>query len=187
MGLVDGSTNPRPAEPDFESLVWSTGAPAWFAGGTTLVLRRIAMTLSTWDELDTSGKELAVGRRIATGAPLSGQLESDEPDLTAVDGNGLPLIPAFSHVAQARARTPQERFLRRSYSYDDGHADDEDTGTGLLFASYQADIGRQFLPVQQRLAASDAMNAWTVPIGSAVFALPPGCDPGGYVGEGLLS
>ena len=48
-------------------------------------------------------------------------------------------------------------------------------------------MGRQFLPVQARLAASDAMNAWTVPIGSAVFALPPGCAPGGYVGEGLLA
>lgn len=187
MGLVDGSSNPRPAEPDFGSLVWSTGAPGWFAGGTTLVLRRIAMTLSTWDELDTTGKELAVGRRVATGAPLGGQLEGDEPDLEAVDTSGLPVIPAFSHVARARARTPDERFLRRSYSYDDGHANDEDTGTGLLFAAYQADIGRQYLPVQQRLAASDAMNAWTVPIGSAVFALPPGAEPGGYVGEGLLS
>jgi dye decolorizing peroxidase len=187
MGLVDGSSNPRPPEADFDRLVWSAGAPDWFAGGTMLVFRRIAMTLSTWDELDTAGKELAVGRRIADGAPLSGQGERDEPDLTAVDQSGLPLIPAFSHVARAKARSSTERFLRRSYSYDDGHADDEDTGTGLLFAAYQADIETQYLPVQQRLAQNDAMNAWTVPLGSAVFALPPGCAPDGYIGESLLT
>lgn len=187
MGLVDGSTNPHPGNPDFADVVWSPGGPDWFTGGTMLVLRRVAMTLSTWDELDVHDKELAVGRRLATGVPLSGHLESDQPDLAATDSAGLPLIPTFSHVARARARTTTERFLRRSYSYDDGHADDEDTGTGLLFAAYQADIATQYLPVQQRLADSDAMNAWTVPIGSAVFALPPGCEPGGYVGETLLS
>ncbi len=193
MGLIDGSSNPKPDEPDYQKLVWSTGSPAWFAGGTTLVFRRIAMTLGTWDELDTSGKELAVGRRVATGAPLTGNLESDVPDLQAVDTSGLPVIPAFSHVARAKARTGTERFLRRSYSYDDSFLNDdsdrsdEDTGTGLLFASYQADIASQYLPVQQRLAENDAMNAWTVPIGSAVVALPPGCQPGGYIGEGLLT
>ena len=41
--------------------------------------------------------------------------------------------------------------------------------------------------MQQRLAEQDLLNAWTVPIGSAVFALPPGCDENGYIGEGLLA
>jgi dye decolorizing peroxidase len=30
------------------------------------------------------------------------------------------------------------------------------------------------------------MNDWITPIGSAVFPVPPGCQPGGWVGEGLL-
>jgi dye decolorizing peroxidase len=43
------------------------------------------------------------------------------------------------------------------------------------------------VPVQQRLAESDLLNAWTTPVGSAVFALPRGCAPGEYLGESLLA
>ena len=30
------------------------------------------------------------------------------------------------------------------------------------------------------------LNTWTVPIGSAVFAIPPGCEEGGFIGDGLF-
>jgi dye decolorizing peroxidase len=30
------------------------------------------------------------------------------------------------------------------------------------------------------------LNQWTTPIGSAVFAIPPGCAKGGYVGQQLF-
>jgi dye decolorizing peroxidase len=30
------------------------------------------------------------------------------------------------------------------------------------------------------------MNEWITPIGSAVFAVPPGCEPGGWIGQTLL-
>jgi hypothetical protein len=63
----------------------------------------------------------------------------------------------------------------------EGHAD-----SGLLFASYQADVARQFLPIQRRLAEADLLNEWTTPIGSAVFAVPPGCAEDGWIGETLL-
>ena len=33
----------------------------------------------------------------------------------------------------------------------------------------------------------DLLNEWTTPIGSAVFAAPPGCAQGGFIGETLLS
>ncbi|MBQ1015388.1 Dyp-type peroxidase, partial [Micromonospora sp. M51] len=49
-----------------------------------------------------------------------------------------------------------------------------------------ADITRQFLPIQRRLADRDLLNEWTTPIGSAVFAIPPGCPPGGWIGEQVL-
>ncbi len=180
MGQVDGTANPGPDEPDFDPLIWSDG-PGWFAGGSTMVVRRIVMQLDTWDELDVTGKELAVGRRLATGAPLTGTAETDEPDFAAVDGTGLPVIAPFAHIARARHTASTDRFLRRAYNYDDGLAD-----SGLIFVAFQADIGRQFLPVQQRLADNDLLNEWTVPIGSATFAIPPGCGPDGYLGEGLL-
>jgi deferrochelatase/peroxidase EfeB len=54
---------------------------------------------------------------------------------------------------------------------------------GLLFAAYQADADRAFVPVQRRLQGKDALNRWITHVGSAVFALPPGCAEGGVVGR----
>jgi dye decolorizing peroxidase len=78
-------------------------------------------------------------------------------------------------------------MLRRGYSYDDPPtADGEISDSGLIFISFQADIGRQFLPVQKRLAELDLLNTWTTPIGSAVFAIPPGVEQGDWIGSTLL-
>ena len=186
MGQLDGTVNPVPATPDFDAVVWAGPQTGWFAGGTTLVLRRITMQLDTWDELDTPDKELTIGRRLASGAPLTGTAATDQADFAAVDANGLPVIPPFSHMARARPHQQNVRFLRRPYNYDDSNVE-SGADAGLLFVTYQADIAAQYLPVQQRLAEQDLLNAWTVPIGSAVFALPPGCDENGYIGEGLLA
>lgn len=188
MGQVDGTVNIAAHSVDFDRLVWDDGAAVpWLAGGTSLVLRRIAIDLDTWDELDTDGRELTVGRRVSTGAPLTGVDEFDEPDLTAVDRYGIPVIPPSSHVARARHTHDGERFLRRAYNYDDAPGPGQLSNSGLLFAAYQRDIDVQFLPVQQRLAEVDALNEWTTPIGSAVFAIPPGVgEPGGYLGQQLF-
>ncbi|MGD7706402.1 Dyp-type peroxidase [Microlunatus sp. Y2014] len=184
MGQVDGTVNPQAATDDFGAVVWSS-EPGWFTGGTTMVFRRIRMQLDTWDELDAIGKELAVGRTLGTGAPLTGSAEHDVPDFAATDANGLPIIPPFSHVARAAPRHGVDRFLRRPYSYDDGLVDGT-TDAGLLFCTFQADIATQYVPVQDRLAELDSLNDWTVPIGSGVYAIPPGCEPGGFIGEGLF-
>ncbi|MBC2590289.1 MULTISPECIES: Dyp-type peroxidase [Rhodococcus] len=180
MGQVDGTVNPAAGSTDFDRQVWNPGTPAWLAGGTSVVVRRIRMELDTWDELDRPARELAVGRDLASGAPLTGNREHDDPDFAATDVHGIPVIPPESHVARARPRNANERFLRRGYNYDDPD------GAGLLFASYQADVDAQFVPVQQRLAEHDALNPWITPIGSAVFAVPPGFGPGGYPGDTLL-
>ena len=185
MGQVDGTANLRePAE--FDRHVWDDGAQQpWFAGGTVLVLRRIRAEMDTWDELDRESKEFAVGRRLGTGAPLTGERESDEPDLDAQVG-GIPVIPPNAHVALARHRTPDELMLRRPYNYDDPPPPGSTTDSGLLFAAYQRDPGRSFIPVQRRLAAADALNRWVTTIGTATFALLPGAQPGGYLGQSLL-
>lgn len=185
MGQLDGSVNLVPGTPEFNRLVWA--GSGWLAGGTALVLRRIAVDLDTWDQLDTGAREQAIGRRVATGAPLSGRVETDEPDLAAADRFGIPLIPPSSHVARARHTHDGERFLRRAYNYDDAPEAGGAPRAGLLFAAYQRDVSAQFLPVQRRLAEFDALNQWTTAIGSAVFAVPPGVPaPGGYLGQSLL-
>ncbi|MFI5780855.1 Dyp-type peroxidase [Nocardia sp. NPDC051570] len=188
MGQVDGTVNLTPGTAAFDRLVFDDGRTrAWLAGGTSLVLRRIAMHLDTWDELDADGRELTVGRRIASGAPLSGTHEFDEPDFTAVDAHGIPVIPPSSHIARAHHTSDTDRFLRRGYNYDDAPAPGATSNSGLLFTAYQRDIDTQYLPVQRRLAEFDALNTWTTPVGSAVFALPPGVpEPGGYLGQTLF-
>ncbi|MGB3686602.1 MAG: hypothetical protein WA991_12335 [Ornithinimicrobium sp.] len=75
--------------------------------------------------------------------------------------------------------------MRRPYTYQDVVAGN--VRTGLVFITYQADPVRQFVPVQRRLAEADLMNLWTTPVGSAVFAILPGCAPGRYLGQDLLT
>lgn len=187
FGQIDGTENPRPDDVDFDQILFSDGSDQrWMRGGSSLVLRRIRMTMDTWEEIDRTSRELSVGRRLDTGAPLTGTEEHDPPDFQAVDDVGLPVIPPESHIARARQRNRGEAMLRRPYNYDDPPEDGEISNSGLLFTAYQADPVRTFIPVQQRLAEQDALNTWTIPIGSAVFALPPGAPEGGYVGQTLF-
>ena len=187
MGQVDGTVNPDPATEEFDRLVWDDGSRyPWLAGGTSLVMRRIRMELDTWEEIDRPGRELTVGRTLDTGAPLTGTGEHDEPDFAATDRYGIPVIPPSSHIARAHHTHDGERFHRRAYNYDDPPAPGQVSNSGLIFASYQRNIDTQFLPVQRRLAEFDALNQWTTPIGSAVYALPPGTGAGGYLGQSVL-
>lgn len=185
MGQLDGTVNPKPRTDDFATQVWST-EPGWFTGGTMLVLRRISMDLDGWDKLNDDDKENAVGRRLASGAPLTGSKEFDVADFSAVDSVNMPIIPDYAHIRRAAPTNPTEKFLRRPLSYDEGFHDDGSPDVGLIFAAYMANIATQYIPVQDRLAKLDLMNKWTTPVGSAVFVFPPGATPGGYIGEGLL-
>lgn len=187
FGQVDGTVNLAAGTPDFENLVWGQASnPAWMAGGTGFVLRRISMNLDKWDKLDRSGRESSVGRTLAVGAPLTGVNERDEPDFKATTAIGFPVIPEYSHMRRARSDDPNERFFRRGYNYDDQPTGDSVSNSGLLFASFQTDVDAQFVPVQKRLDELDLLNEWITPIGSAVFAIPPGCTADGYIGDTLF-
>lgn len=186
MGQVDGTVNPTEADPGFASLVWAR-SPEPYDGGTFLVVRRIRMQLDRWDRVDRVGREVIVGRRLDTGAPLTGRQERDEPDFAATDRFGFPVIDPASHIARARSADPAERFLRRAYNYtepDPRQSTGEDSG--LVFLAYAADPARQFVPVQQRLDDLDRLNEWVTTIGSAVYAVPPAAPQGGYTGQSLL-
>lgn len=181
FGQVDGSANPALGSRRFAEVVWIPDGP--FAGGTSMVLRRIAMDLDRWDEADRPAREAAIGRRLDTGAPLTGTGEFDEPDVAAVGPRGFPVIPEFSHMRRARGEgeRPAQEIYRRGYNYEDGGA------AGLLFVSFQASVAEQFVPIQHGLAETDLLNVWTTPVGSAVFAVPPGAAEGEFVGERALA
>ncbi|MFF5791927.1 Dyp-type peroxidase [Paeniglutamicibacter sp. NPDC012692] len=180
FGQLDGTGNPRGDM--LERALWGgDNLEPWVPGGTSLVLRRIEMDLDTWDQVDRPGRDFSLGRRQDTGAPLTGSHEFDSPDLRATDELGLPVISPDSHVARAQPREADEIILRRGYNYL------EPDSAGLLFASYQCDVDRQFLPIQRRLAESDMLNEWTTAIGSAVYAILPGCAEGSYLGKELFA
>lgn len=186
MGQVDGTVNPSPAEPDFDALVWLGSEAGWLAGGSALVLRRIRMELDTWDEVDRPGREQAVGRRLTDGAPLSAPPPSGDggehtpADFEARDARGLSVIPMAAHIRRAHSTDRAERIFRRAANYDDG------SEAGLLFACYQRDPLAQFVPIQRRLDEADLLNEWVTHVGSAVFAILPGFQPGERIGASLL-
>lgn len=187
FGQVDGTANLVVGTPDCDALVWGAADnPDWLHGGTGFVLRRIRMNLDKWDGLDRTGREASIGRSLSNGAPLTGRAENDEPDFTATTAIGFAVIPEFSHLRRARSENTAERILRRGYNYDDLPAAGSISNSGLLFVSFQADVDAQFVPIQRRLDELDLLNQWTTPIGSAVFAIPPGCSPDGYIGDTLF-
>jgi len=187
FGQVDGTVNFVPGTPDFDRLVWgAANNPSWLRGGTGFVLRRISMNLDKWDTLDRSGREASVGRTLHNGAPLTGTNETDEPDFDAKTAIGFPVIAEFSHMRRARSENPDERILRRGYNYDEAPGTDGVSNSGQLFISFQADVDAQFVPIQRRIDELDLLNVWITPIGSAVFAIPPGCAAGSYIGDTLF-
>lgn len=186
MGQVDGTQNPKLGSTDFADTVWIDEGPEWLIGGTYLVFRRIAMQLDSWDQLGTPEKEEVVGRKLSNGAPLTGVRETDIPDLAARHSNGLKVIPDFAHIRRAAPQRPEQRIFRRPFSYHKGVSSEGTPDVGLLWTAYQKNIETQFVPIQRRLDELDLLNQWTVPIGSATFAIPRGITGSELLGEGLF-
>jgi deferrochelatase/peroxidase EfeB len=190
MGMKDGTANIRAEDTGaMERFVWlgRDADQSWMRGGSLMVTRRIRMLLEVWDRASLEDQEATIGRRKYSGAPLTGTEEFDPLDLEA-EKNGQPVIPEDAHVRLASSTlNGGERILRRGYSFTDGV--DESLGeleAGLFFIAFQKDPEKQFVAIQRRLGQFDALNEYIKHVGSAVFAVPPGAKPGGYVGEGLL-
>lgn len=187
MGQIDGTANPKLGSNDFDWTVWAEDGPAWMVGGTYLVFRRIAMKLDTWDQLGTLSKEEAIGRRLSSGAPVTGEKESDLPDYEARDASGLKSIADFAHIRRASDSGKGMPIFRRPFSYEEQISDSGSMDVGLLWCAYQRDISTQYLPMQQRLDQLDLLNRWTLPIGSATFAIPGGVREGEVIAQALFS
>lgn len=187
MGQVDGTANPKLGTDDFNEVVWINDGPTWIQGGTQLVFRRIAMQLNTWDQLGAPAKEEVIGRKLSNGAPLTGVNEEDTPDFAARHPNGLSVIPDFAHIRRASPQSVSDRMFRRPFSYEASPASDGTPDVGLLWTAYQRDMTKQFIPVQRRLDELDLLNEWTVPIGSAEFAIAGGVARGEVIAQALFS
>ena len=186
LGQLDGTDNPTGSR--LEIAVWVPPGTGWMAGGSYLVTRRIRMLLDTWARESTAAKEKIIGRKLISGAPLSGGTEHDNPVFTARTSTGALAIAADAHVRLTHpANNTGATMLRRGFSYDEGVRSDGRPDAGLFFQAFQTDPRQVFVPIQRKLAASDALGEFIRHEASAVFAIPPGASPGGYVGETLFA
>lgn len=192
FGFKDGTNNIMNTDADaLDQFVWAGAAdgPAWMAGGSYLAVRKIRMTIETWDRTSLREQEAVFGRTKAEGAPLSGGTEHTEPDFQMTGREGEPLIPIDSHMAVAHpSHNNGHRILRRAYNYTDGSDGLGRLDAGLFFLAFNRDMDKQFIPMQLQLSRNDRMNEYVRYIGSAAFAVPPGVrSPSGYIGEGLFA
>ncbi|MDX6665377.1 MAG: deferrochelatase/peroxidase EfeB [Solirubrobacteraceae bacterium] len=192
QGFKDGTNNLHgDDDASMRRHVWlgADEPQAWVRGGTILVARRIRMLIEAWDRTGLDDQEQTIGRFKLTGAPLNGHREHDTVDLAATGPHAQPLIGPDAHIRLASpASNAGAALLRRGYSFTDGI--DPASGqldAGLFFIAFQRDPQRQFAAIQQRLGSSDSLNEYIRHTGSAVFAIPPGTRPGGFVGEGLFA
>ena len=190
FGFKDDTNNIKAEEPTAaDEHVWvGTGdGPAWLAGGSYLVARRIRMTIETWDRTSLREQEAVIGRNKGQGAPLSGGTEFSAPDFTLTGRADLPLIGAAAHARLAHCtQNAGVRMLRRGYNSVDGTNALGRLDAGLFFISFQSKP-EHYTAVQLNLARHDALNEYIRHVGSASFAVSPGAARGSYVGDGLFA
>ncbi|MBP2378482.1 deferrochelatase/peroxidase EfeB [Microbacterium phyllosphaerae] len=183
FGFKDGTANilaDDSAALDENVWVAPSDEPAWMAGGSYLVARKIAMLIETWDRVRLSEQDAIIGRDKGEGAPLSGGDEFAAPDF------GTSAIDADAHVRLAHpSQNDGIRILRRGFNYVNGNNDLGRLDAGLFFLSYQRDPA-QFITLQRRLS-TDRMNEYIRHVGSGIWAIPAGATPGSYVGVGLFA
>ena len=190
MGFIDGTSNLDPADRAvMDRYVWvqdGDDEPAWAAGGTYHVVRVIRMLVEFWDRTRLSEQEALIGRRKASGAPLDGEVETDEPDFAA-DPRGR-VTPLDAHIRLANPRTPETRgdlIFRSGLSYSRGFDAAGQLDQGLAFVSFQRRMS-QFLNTQERLAGEPLEEYIRPEGGGFYFALPGVTSADGYLGQGLF-
>jgi deferrochelatase/peroxidase EfeB len=192
MGFKDGTRNLNVDDAgQMKRFVWvgDDEPQRWFRGGTYVVARRIRMLIESWDRTALGEQQRVIGREKVSGAPLGGRAELDTPDLAQTSPDGATGIDVDAHIRLAAPQVNDgQRILRRGYAYTDGI--DPRTGlldAGLFFVAFQRDPERQFVALQRRLGANDALNEYIQHTGSGLFAVLPGVAPKGYLGSGLFA
>ncbi|MFJ2550284.1 iron uptake transporter deferrochelatase/peroxidase subunit [Microbacterium sp. NPDC087591] len=183
FGFKDGTANILADDQKaLDAHVWvaDEDEPSWLAGGSYLVARKIAMLIETWDRVRLAEQDTIIGRDKGEGAPLSGGDEFTAPNFSGTS------IDANSHVRLAHPEQNDGiRILRRGYNYVDGNNDLGRLDAGLFFLSYQRDPAH-FITLQRRLS-TDRLNEYIRHVGSGIWAIPRGAQPGSYIGAELFA
>ena len=183
LGFKDGTNNIMASDKSALSrYVWvgDEAGQSWLKGGSYLVARRMRLALEQWGRLSLPDQEAVIGRHRDSGAALGAHREHDPVALELVGRHGGPVIPPDAHIrVAAPSSNDSTRILRRGYSFADGI--DPTTGqldAGLLFICFQRDPVKQFVAIQRRLDAHDALQSYATTTRQAVFACPRGLEPG---------
>ncbi|MBV8468631.1 MAG: Dyp-type peroxidase [Burkholderiaceae bacterium] len=200
MGFKDGTLNiPTQDASAMDKFVWAgEEAPAWMRGGSYMVIRPIRISLEHWDDMTTAFQEETVGRHKTSGAPMGKHGEFEALELERTQADGQPVTNENSHAAMsAPENNDGAQILRRAFSYDNGIAKIAERwppwrqlvtfDAGLLFQCYQRDPRAGFIKMYKKMATIDMLNQFTTHTGSAIFACPPGVEPGGYIGQHLFT
>jgi deferrochelatase/peroxidase EfeB len=210
LGFKDGTQNPGSPHPaeivdgktvgsgSFDGVVWvGKEGPDWMQDGSYLVVRRVRLFLEHWDRSELDFQEQVIGRKKASGAPLTADSEFAPLDLAAQDKDGNPITPLNAHVALGAASSNNgARIFRRSYSYNDGLSlvaerwppwrQGLEYDAGLIFIAFQRDPCTGFIQIFERMSKLDLLGQYSTHVGSAVFACPGGVAEGGYIGQTLF-
>ena len=194
FGFKDGTNNLKAEDTDLlNEHVWAgPGArdgEAWMQGGSYLVARRIRMHIEIWDRTSLREQEGLIGRTKSEGSPLSGGKEFTAPDFSIKGKDGEPLIGMDAHIRLAHAdQNDGVRMLRRGYNYTDGSDGLGHLDAGLFFVAFVKDPRTHYVPMQMAMAKEDTLALeYLKHTGSALAAVPPGVQPGGFIGEGLFT
>ena len=193
MGFKDGTMNLKAEDPAaVDAHVWvpadADSKGRWLAGGSYLVVRRINMTIETWDRQPLSEQERVIGRAKAEGAPLSGGAEFSHPDFSLKGSDGEPLMATDAHVRMVHpSNNSGAKMLRRGYNFVDGSDGLGRLDAGLFFLAYVRDPRTHYIPIQMKLGMGDGLSEYVQHTGSALFAVPPGIAQGEHVGQAMFA
>ncbi len=186
----DGTANPPTNDAALMNrLIWlPAGSPAWTAGGTYQVIRVIRMHVEFWDRVGLTEQEKMIGRKRASGAPLGGTDEFEDPRYD-LDPKGE-RIPLTAHIRSANPRTAataDQRLLRRGFNYDRGLDEAGALDQGLIFVAFNQSPERQFQVVQERLL-EEPMIDYITPVAGGYFFAPRGArNELDWVGSGMFA
>lgn len=193
FGFKDGTDNIKPDdEPDVATeFLWVADEDEggnWASGGTYLAFRKFRMLIEMWDDLTLESQEDTFGRDKVEGAPLSGGTEFTAMDFDAKDAEGMPEVPADSHVALVHPdNNDGQKMNRRSYNYTYGVDELGRLDSGLHFIAFVRDPQQGFNAILQKMARNDLMMEYLRQERSGLFLCPPGLgESESYIGQRLF-
>ncbi len=184
FGFRDGSTNDAiVADEDLMNQVsWiqpeDNDNEIFANGGTYIMFRIFAGKMESWDLQTLNEQERVIGRTKLEGIPLShlddpNADEFTEPDLSATDENGQPLIDPRSHISTVRGvrNDTGHAMVRWGWNYTDGIDEFGHLKAGMITGGLSRDPDADFMKFLDAFRDCD-LTDYMKYTASAVFIAP---------------